>query len=106
MSVMQLKKFFIANAGVTVLVIINANATAMPMIAGSVVRCMIIDSHQIAILIGTLNLFTIIQIHNTRHHQLRVQSSEYTGFKWVVCLHDFVYYEKVHYTLKESKLYS
>jgi hypothetical protein len=96
---MQLKKFFIANAGVTVPVIIDANAAAMPMIAGSVVR-MIIDSHHIVVLIGTLNLFTIKQIHNT----LRVRLSEYTGFKWVVCLYDFVHYEKVHYTFKESEL--
>jgi hypothetical protein len=94
-----------ANAGVIVLVIINDNAAAMPMITGSVVRCMIIESYHIAILIGTLNLFTIKQIHNTRHYQLRVQSSEYAGFKWVVCLHDLVHYEKVYYTFKESELY-
>ena len=76
MSVMQLKKFFIANAGVTVLVIINANAAAMPMIAGSVVRCMIIDSHHIATLIGTLR--SKIDSYYT---PLSTQStiSEYTG---------------------------
>ena len=70
MSVMQLKKFFIANAGVNVLVIINANAAALAMIVGNVVRCTIIDSHHIAILIGTLN---------TRHYQLRVRSASIQG---------------------------
>jgi hypothetical protein len=74
---MQLKKFFIANAGMTVLVIINANAAAIPMIAGSVVRFMIIDSHHFAILIGTLNLFTIKQIHNTGHYQLSTTKRVY-----------------------------
>ncbi|MGB8936615.1 MAG: hypothetical protein WCC17_16095 [Candidatus Nitrosopolaris sp.] len=59
MSVMQLKKFFIAYVGVTVLVITNVNAATMPMIAGSVVRCMIIESHHINSLIDTLNQFTI-----------------------------------------------
>jgi hypothetical protein len=44
MSVMQLKKFFIANAGVTVLVIKIANTEATTMMAGSFVRCMVIDS--------------------------------------------------------------
>ena len=47
----------------TVLVIINANAAAMQMIGGRVDRCKTIDSHRlgshIAIVIGTLNLFTI-----------------------------------------------
>jgi len=79
MSVMQLKKFFIANAGVNVLVIINANTAAMAMIVGNVVRCMIIDSHPIAILIGTLNVFTIKQIHNTRDYQVKVQSASIEG---------------------------
>jgi hypothetical protein len=59
MSVMQLKKFFIEYVGVTVLVITNVNAATMPMIAGSVVRCMIIESHHINSLIDTLNQFTI-----------------------------------------------
>jgi hypothetical protein len=93
MSVMQLRKFFIANTGVNVLVIINANDVAMPIIVGNVIPCMT----------GTLNLFTIKQIQKTRHYQT---ISEYTGFKWVVCLHDFVHYEKVHYIFKESELYS
>jgi hypothetical protein len=74
-----IEEIFFANAGVIVLVIINDNAAATPMITGSVVRCMIIESYHIVVLIGTLNLFTIKQIHNTRHYQLRVQSSEYTG---------------------------
>ena len=85
---MQLKKFFIANAGVNVLVIINANAAAMAMIVGNVVRCMIIDSHHIATLIGTLNLFTIKQIHNktdSRHYQLRERSASIQGLSgWSV----------------------
>ena len=62
-SVMQLKKFFIANAGVTILVITNAKAATMPMIASGVVRCMINESHNINILIDSLNQFTIRLIH-------------------------------------------
>jgi hypothetical protein len=84
MSVMQLLLlyyilFIIANAAVNVLVIIKANAAAMAMILGNVFRCMIIDSHPIAILIGTLKLFTIKQIHNTRHYQVKVQSASIEG---------------------------
>jgi hypothetical protein len=46
---MQLKNRFIANAGITnVLVIISAKAASMPMIPSAVwVRCMVIESYTI-----------------------------------------------------------
>ena len=62
MSVMQLKKFFIANAGlIIVLVITTAEAATMPMMVRDVwIRCLVIESDNITTtLIDGINQFTI-----------------------------------------------
>ena len=68
MSVMQLKKFFIANAGVTIaLVITTAKAAIMPMIVRDVwILCLVIESDNMTTVIDSINQFTIILIYSKR----------------------------------------
>jgi hypothetical protein len=55
MSVMQLKKFFIANAGVTIALVITT-VTAAPMPMMDRIRCLVIESDNIVILIDSIDL--------------------------------------------------
>jgi hypothetical protein len=62
MSVMQLKKNVIANAGVTiVLVITTAMAATRPIMAGDEwIRCLVIESDNIATLIDSID-FSVLE---------------------------------------------